>query len=141
MENQEHIEKVTWSIEQLDNGITIEDRDALAKEAAVESSAPDEKKNIKRLLGKWLFQELDYAFAQLQTSKVHVTLQFEDALWKLIPPQLASVVFSTTVSATDAASRRPFIIKAPWVPLPLLAMRSSPLFRYLNLWSAKSGTR
>lgn len=80
MENQEHIEKVTWSIEQLDNGITIEDRDALAKEAAVESSAPDEKKNIKRLLGKWLFQELDYAFAQLQTSKVHVTLQFEDAL-------------------------------------------------------------
>nr|DAI31119.1 MAG TPA: hypothetical protein [Caudoviricetes sp.] len=31
----------------------------------------------------------------------------------LYPPQLAGVVFFTTASVTDAASRRPFIIKAP----------------------------
>lgn len=52
----------------------------MSKEAAVEGSVTDEKENIKRLLGKWFFQELDDAFAQLQTSNVRVTLQFEDAL-------------------------------------------------------------
>lgn len=80
MEKSKYVEPVTWSIEQLDNGITIEDSASLSKEAAVEGSVPDEKENIKRLLGKWFFQELDYAFAQLQTSNVRVTLQFEDAL-------------------------------------------------------------
>lgn len=80
MEKSKNIEKVTWSIEQLDNGITIEESASLSKEAAVEGSSPDEKENIKRLLGEWFFQDLDYAFAQLQTSNVRVTLYFEDAL-------------------------------------------------------------
>ena len=42
MEKSKYVEPVTWPIERLDNGITIEDSASLSKEAAVEGSAPDE---------------------------------------------------------------------------------------------------
>ena len=141
MEDSIEIIEVEWTAEELDNGIVLGDANALTKEAAVEGSGPYRQENIKRMLGEWFFAELSNAFKSLKTPLVRIKMKIESDIWEFIPPQLASVVFFITASATDAASRRPFIIKAPWVPLPLLAMRSSPLFRYLNLWSAKSGTR
>lgn len=80
MENQAENENVTWLIEELDNGITIEDKDTLAKVAAVEGSDPDSKKEIKILLGEWFYNELCHAFSQLQTANVSVTLYFEENL-------------------------------------------------------------
>ena len=73
-------ENVTWLIEELDNGITIEDKDSLAKVAAVEGSDFDSKNGIKLLLGEWFYNELNNAFSQIQTVNVRVTLYFEENL-------------------------------------------------------------
>lgn len=37
--------EVEWVVEELDNGITLEDKDALTKEAAVLGSGRDDKKS------------------------------------------------------------------------------------------------
>lgn len=71
---------VHWRVEELDNGITIENEETLAKEAAVEVSAPDSNENIKRLLGEWFYNDLKNAFLQIEAVKVRVTLQFEEDL-------------------------------------------------------------
>lgn len=80
MEYQEENEKVTWFIEELDNGIVIEDREILAKEAAVEDPGSDSQENIKLLLGEWFYRELKHACSQQNTGYMRVTLQFEEEL-------------------------------------------------------------
>ena len=80
MKNQEDDAKVTWLIEELYNGITIENEDSLLKEAAVEGPEPDSNENVTRLLGKWFYEELRRSFSQFETVKVRVTLQFEEEL-------------------------------------------------------------
>lgn len=75
MEDSDEIIEVVWTVEELDNGIVLEDEDALAKEAAVVGSAPDDKESIKRLLGKWFFAELDHAFESLSTPVVRIKIK------------------------------------------------------------------
>lgn len=72
--------EVEWVVEELDNGITLEDKDALTKEAAVLGSGRDDKKAIKRMLGEWFFAELDNAFKDLQTHLIRVKIQFESEI-------------------------------------------------------------
>ncbi len=72
--------EVEWVVDELDNGITLEDKDALTKEAAVLGSGRDDKKAIKRMLGEWFFAELDNAFKDLQTHLIRVKIQFESEI-------------------------------------------------------------
>lgn len=80
MEDSNEIIEVEWTAEILDNGIVLEDEDALAKEAAVVGSDPDDKESIKRLLGKWFFAELDHAFESLSTPIVRIKIQIESKI-------------------------------------------------------------
>lgn len=112
MEDSNEIIEVEWTAEILDNGIVLEDEDALAKEAAVVGSDPDDKESIKRLLGKWFFAELDHAFESLSTPIVRIKIQIESKIWEFIPLQLASVVLATIASVMNAANNRPYITKA-----------------------------
>ena len=80
MEDADEIIEVVWTVEELDNGIVLEDEDSLAKEAAVVGSDPDDKESIKRLLGKWLFAELDHAFESLSTPIVRIKFQIESKI-------------------------------------------------------------
>lgn len=80
MEDSNEIIEVEWTAEILDNGIVLEDEDALAKEAAVVVSDPDDKESIKRLLGKWFFAELDHAFESLSTTIVRIKIQIESKI-------------------------------------------------------------
>lgn len=77
MKSQEENEKVTWFIEELDNGIMIEDREILDKEVAVEDSGSDSKESIKLLLGEWFYRELQNAFSEQGTFCMRVTMQFK----------------------------------------------------------------
>ena len=80
MEDSNEIIKVEWRVEELDNGIVLEDGDSLAKEAAVVGSDTDDKESIKRLLGKWFFAELDHAFESLSTPIVRIKIQIESKI-------------------------------------------------------------
>lgn len=80
MEDSDEIIEVEWKVEELDNGIVLEDEDALAKEAAVVGSDPDDKESIKRLLGKWFFAELDHAFESLSTTVVRIKIKIESEI-------------------------------------------------------------
>ena len=80
MEDSNEIIKVEWRVEELDNGIVLEDADSLAKEAAVVGSDPDDKESIKRLLGQWFFAELDHAFESLSTPIVRIKIQIESKI-------------------------------------------------------------
>ena len=80
MEDADEIIKVEWRVEELDNGIVLEDEDSLAKEAAVVGSAPDDKESIKRLLGKWFLAELDHTFESLSTPIVRIKFQIESKI-------------------------------------------------------------
>ena len=80
MEDSNEIIKVEWRVEELDNGIVLEDADSLAKEAAVVGSDPDDKESIKRLLGQWFFAELDHAFESLSTPIVRIKIQIESEI-------------------------------------------------------------
>ena len=80
MEDSNEIIKVEWRVEELDNGIVLEDEDSLAKEAAVVGSDPDDKESIKRLLGQWFFAELDHAFESLSTPVVRIKMKFESEI-------------------------------------------------------------
>ena len=80
MEDSNEIIKVEWRVEELDNGIVLEDADSLAKEAAVVGSAPDDKESIKRLLGQWFFAELDHAFESLSTPVVRIKIKIESEI-------------------------------------------------------------
>ena len=80
MEDSDEIIKVEWRVEELDNGIVLEDADSLAKEAAVVGSDPDDKESIKRLLGQWFFAELDHAFESLSTPVVRIKMKFESEI-------------------------------------------------------------
>lgn len=80
MEDSNEFIEVEWTAELLDNGIVLEYEDALAKEAAVVGSDPDDKESIKRLLGKWFLAELDHAFERLSTSIVRIKFQIESEI-------------------------------------------------------------
>ena len=80
MEDSNEIIKVEWRVEELDNGIVLEDGDSLAKEAAVVGSDPDEKESIKRLLGPWFFAVLDHAFESLSTPVVRIKIKIESEI-------------------------------------------------------------
>ena len=80
MEDSDEIIEVVWTVEELDNGIVLEDEDSLAKEAAVVGSDHDDKESIKRLLGKWFFAELDHAFESLSTPIVRIKFQIESKI-------------------------------------------------------------
>ena len=80
MNDSDEIVEVKGTAEELDNGIVLEDEDALAKEAAVVGSDPDDKESIKRLLGKWFFAELDHAFESLRTPVVRIKIKIESEI-------------------------------------------------------------
>lgn len=80
MEDSNEIIEVEWTAEELDNGIVLGDANALNKEAAVEGSEPDRQESIKRMLGEWLFAELDHAFKSLETPIVHITMKIESEI-------------------------------------------------------------
>lgn len=72
---------IEWEVEQLDNGITIQDKASLQKEAAIYNDTECQGlENIQRLLGKWLYAELYNFQKQSRTSQTHITIQFEDVL-------------------------------------------------------------
>nr|DAO04085.1 MAG TPA: hypothetical protein [Caudoviricetes sp.] len=80
MEDTNEIVKVEWTAEELDNGILLGDTETLTKEAAVVGADPDDKENIKRMLGEWFFAELDRAFESLQTPVVRITMKIESEI-------------------------------------------------------------
>ena len=80
MEDSNEIVEVVWTAEELDNGIVLEDEDALAKEAAVVGSDTDDKESIKRLLGRWFFAVLDHAFESLSTPVVRIKIKIESEI-------------------------------------------------------------
>ena len=72
---------VSWSIEQPDNGYTIEDRETLQKEAAIyEDNNAHDTTAIKLKLGEWFYGELSRFLKGFETCNARVTIQFEDEL-------------------------------------------------------------
>lgn len=80
MEDSNEIVEVEWTAEEIDNGIVLGDTNILTKEAAVVGSGPDDKENIKRMLGEWFFAELDRAFESLQTPVVRIKMTIESEI-------------------------------------------------------------
>lgn len=80
MEDSNEIIEVEWTAEELDNGIVLEDANALTKEAAVVGSDPDDKESIKRMLGEWFFSELNHAFESLRTPIVRIKMKIESEI-------------------------------------------------------------
>lgn len=66
---------INWEIETLDNGITLEDKDFLSKEVAVEDDGNHE--GIVTLLGNRLYAELRGFFNDTESIKAKITINIE----------------------------------------------------------------
>lgn len=68
-----------WEVEALDNGMTIADADTLQKEAALYADADNRgPENIQRLLGRWLYGEIDRFFDNTGNVKAGITIQMHN---------------------------------------------------------------
>lgn len=67
---------INWEIETLDNGITLEDKYFLSKEAALGDDGNHE--GIVTLLGNRLFAELRAFFNDTESIKAKITINIEE---------------------------------------------------------------
>jgi hypothetical protein len=69
-----------WEVEALDNGMTIVDADTLQKEAALYADANCSPENIQRLLGQWLYGEINRFFDNTGNVKAGITIQIHNSI-------------------------------------------------------------
>lgn len=69
--------ELNWTIELLDNGITIEDVDGYSKEAAIYGKNQSEDA-ITQLLGTWIWTHIDDFFKSNDAVKTRVRITLED---------------------------------------------------------------
>lgn len=68
-----------WEVESIENGMTIADVDTLRKEAALYDDINTlDPRSIQRLLGAWLYGEIDHYLEKTGNVKAGITIQIHN---------------------------------------------------------------